>query len=146
MSKDNVELIRAFVPSETDLIEVLKSDDPVAAFLGSTDAVSPDVEVTFAASRSGGPGLVYHGPDGLVEGWRDWLTPWESYRFEVEDLVDAGDNVVMTLTVAARTERHGVELVHRPAAVWTIEGGRIVAIRFYLEHHQAFEYAGLAAP
>jgi ketosteroid isomerase-like protein len=146
VSKHNVELIRAIVPREMDLVEVLKSDDPVAGFIASSDAVSPDVEVTFAASHSGGPGLVFHGLDGLIEGWRDWLMPWESYRFEVEDLIGAGDNVVQTVRVAARTERHGVEVEHRPAAVWTIEGGRIVAIRFYLEHDQAFEYAGLAAP
>jgi ketosteroid isomerase-like protein len=146
VSKDNVELIRAIVPREIDLVEVLKSDDPVAGFIGSPDAVSPDVEVTFAASHSGGPGLIFHGLDGLIEGWRDWLMPWESYRFEVEDLIGAGDNVVQTVRVAARTERHRVEVEHRPAAVWTIEGGSIVAIRFYLEHDQAFEYAGLAAP
>jgi ketosteroid isomerase-like protein len=146
MSHENAELVKSIIPRETDLIAVMESDDPVGAFLQSPDAVSPDVEVTFAASRAGGPGLVFHGLSGLVEGWRDWLTPWESYRFEIEDFVDAGDHVVTPAKVTARTERHGVELDHRAAAVWTIEGGKVTAIRFYLEQDQAFEYARLKSP
>jgi ketosteroid isomerase-like protein len=142
----NVELISEVFPQKVDVAEVMRSDDPVGALVRRPDVLVPDVEVRFEARATGGPGLSYRGIDGLIEGWRDWLTPWESFRLEVEELVDAGENVVMTARVVARTERHGVELEHRPAAVWTIEHGRIVAIRFYLEHDQAFEYAGLASP
>jgi ketosteroid isomerase-like protein len=143
MSAANVELVRSIVPSETDLVQVLASDDPGAAFLGDSSAVDPNVEVEFASPPSGGEPLSYRGIEGLIEGWRDWLTPWESYRLEVEEFIDAGDRVLTLVRVRARTSRHGVELEHRPAAVWTVKDGLVVAVHFFLERPEAFEFAGL---
>jgi ketosteroid isomerase-like protein len=87
--------------------------------------------------------LSYRGIEGLIEGWRDWLTPWESYRLEVEEFIDAGDQVLELVRVRARTSRHGVDVEHRPAAVWTVEDGVVVAVHFFLERPEAFGFAGL---
>jgi hypothetical protein len=146
MSKENVELVQAIMPLEADLIEVVESDDPVAALTGMQGMTLPDLEVVFEGSPVGGPALEYRGLEGLIEGWRDWLIPWASYWIRIEDFVDGGEHVVCPVRVVARTTRDGVEVTHRPAAVWTVRNGRLVAVRFYLEQSQAFEYAGLAAP
>jgi ketosteroid isomerase-like protein len=146
MSRQNVELVQAIMPLEADLIEVVRSDDPVAAFTGMRGAILPDLEVVFEASPVGGPALTYQGLEGMIEGWRDWLMPWASYWIAIEDFVDGGDHVVVPVRVVARTERDGVEVTHRPAAVWTVRDGKLVAVRFYLEQTQAFEYAGLTEP
>jgi hypothetical protein len=146
MSKKNVELVRGILPLEADLIEVINSDDPFGAFTGMPAALLPDLDVTFAPSSAGGPGVTYRGFEGLIEGWRDWLTPWESYWIAVEDFVDAGDMVVVPVRVVARTERDGVEVKDRSAVVWTVRDGKLVAVRFYLEQSEAFKYAGLTEP
>ena len=101
------------------------------------------LEVAFAATRSGGPGLGFRGIEGLIEGWRDWLTPWESYVITVEDFVEAGDNVVMLARIRARTSRDGVVLEHKPAAVWTVADGKVSAVTFFLERDEALEFAGI---
>jgi hypothetical protein len=140
----NVELVRSVVPDEVDLVEVINSPDPVAVFAGGrTGPLAPDVDVLFAPPPSGGPGLAYKGIAGLVEGWRDWLTPWHSYRMSAEEFIDAGANVVVHVGVAARTERHGVEVEHKPSSVWTVENDEIVAVRFFLERDDALRFAGI---
>src|SRR4051812_36299931 len=117
MSKENVELVQAIMPLEADLIEVVRSDDPVAAFTGMRGAMIPDLEVIFEPSAVGGPALEYRGLEGMIEGWRDWLMPWATYRFVIEDFVDGGDYIVCPVSVVARTERDGVEIRHRQAVV-----------------------------
>jgi ketosteroid isomerase-like protein len=143
MSAENVELIRATFPQEIDIAEIFASDDPVRGFIGNVGAVAEDLEVEFGGSASGALGQRYQGLEGLVAGWRDWLTPWESYLLEVEDVLDAGDQVVTLVRVRAKTSRHGVEVEHRPAAVWTLRDGKLTAVRFFLERTEALAFAGL---
>ncbi len=132
------------MPDEIDLVEVLNSDDPITGFTGTpTGAVAADVEVIFEPSSTGGPRLTYDGLAGLVEGWRDWLLPWHSYHVKIEEFIDAGDQVVVPVLVRARTERHGVEMEHRPASVWRVQDGKVVAVHFFLDQGEAARFAGL---
>ncbi len=142
---DNLELVKSLMPDEIDLVDVLKRDDPGSMFTGNpAEKVAPDVEVLFVGPDTVGAALTFQGLDGLIEGWRDWLLPWHSYRLVPEQYIDAGDNVVMHARVAARTERHGVDVEHSPSSVWTVKDGRIVAVRFFLSRSDALSFAGLA--
>jgi ketosteroid isomerase-like protein len=142
MSEQTVELVRALQPSGIDLVEALAGDE--GAFVEGISAVfDPALECAFVANESSGfTTLAYRGADGFVEGWREWLSPWESYRIDAEEFIDAGDQVVVLARVQARTRRGGVEMQHAPGAVWTIEEGRIRRVEFYLEGSQALEVAG----
>jgi ketosteroid isomerase-like protein len=139
---ENLELIRSFMPDDVDLVEVLNSDNPPAAF-GGAGTVAPDVEVVFAPTETGGPGRSFTGLEGFAEGWRDWLMPYHSYRLKAEEFIEAGDNVVVHVHVKARTERHGVDIEHRPSSVWTVRDGMIVAVHFFLDRDNALEFAGV---
>jgi hypothetical protein len=141
MSAENVELVRRILPEDADLVEIIGSDDPVAALTGDPSFDIPDLEVEFAGSQSGAPALNYRGLEGLVEGWREWLLPWASYRLRVDDVIDAGDKVLQLVTVHARTSRDGVDIVHHPAAVWVIRGSVPVSVHFFLEQDLAREFA-----
>jgi ketosteroid isomerase-like protein len=143
MSAENVELIKAILPEEIDLVKVVANDDPVGVFVGDASMVAPDLEVEFAGTQSGAPALHYRGLAGLIEGWRDWLIPWDSYRIRFDEFFDAGEKVVVFATVHARTGRHGVAVEHRPAAVWTIRDGKTVAVCFFLERDEALKFAGI---
>jgi ketosteroid isomerase-like protein len=139
----NVELLKQALPPEVDLVEVLRSEDPVALF-ADPDLIDPELEVTFSGG-AGGPPTEFQGIAGLLEGWLDWLEPWDSYVIRFEAAIDAGDKVVSFATVNARTSRYGVEVEHTPAAVWTVRDGRICAVYFFLERDDALKYAGLGA-
>jgi len=46
------------------------------------------------------------GVEGLMSAWREWLEPWESYRYVVEDYLDAGGGTVVVLA-HVRLQRRG---------------------------------------
>jgi ketosteroid isomerase-like protein len=145
MSSENVELVKRLQPSCVDLVERLSSADTAEAFLGAdvdAETFAEDLEVEWIAAHSA-EGLHYRGGSGMLEGWRDWLTPWASYRIESREFIDAGDQVVVFVHIRARTSRDDVIVEHSPAAIWTIENGRVVRIRFFLERDEALKAVGL---
>jgi ketosteroid isomerase-like protein len=143
VSAQNVELLKAAFPRDVDLIEVFASEDPIAALVGDPDVIALDLEVRFTGGISGAPALEFRGADGLLEGWRDWLEPYDSYRIHFDEAFEAQDKVVTYATVRARTSRHGVEVEHHPGAVWTFREGKLVAVSFFLERDKALQYAGV---
>ena len=146
MSQENVDIVRGLQPTEADLVEVFRSDGAAEALTAGADtgALSPDAVIEFVGGENALARGEYRGLEGLVEGWRDWLEGWDSHVIRLEELIDAGDQVVALVRIKGKTTRHGVEVEHTPAAVWTIEDGTVVGISFYLDRDQAFEAAGLS--
>ncbi len=96
----------------------------------------------FISNVPGVPPITRRGVDGFVDGWRDWLEAYGTYRISAEEYVDAGDKVVVLIKVRATTARGGVVIEHDPAVVWTLENGKVVAVRMYLERDDALREAG----
>jgi ketosteroid isomerase-like protein len=148
MSRENVEIVKRVQASGVDLAELFRASaipDPSATGIDLT-AFESDFEIEFIARRVFGsiPPRTSHGLQGFVDGWRDWLEPWESYYIEAEDFIDAGDQVVSLTRVLAQTTRDAVAVEHRPAAVWSLREGKIVRVRFFLDRGEALEAAGLS--
>ena len=143
MSARNIDLVKRVFPAEADLAVVMRSDEAIAAFVADPAALAPDLEVTFAAGQVGALGFQGRGVEGLIEGWQDWMIPWETYSLTIEEYIEAGDKVVTLVRVKARTSRDSVELEHRPAAVWTVRGDKVTAVTFFLDRNEALEFAGL---
>jgi ketosteroid isomerase-like protein len=146
MSQENVEIVRVLQPTDVDLVEVFRAEGAAEALRAAADAgpVSPDAVIEFVGGESALERGEYKGFEGLVEGWRVWLEGWDSQVIQLEELIDAGEQVVALVRIKGRTSRHGVEVEHSPAAVWTIEDGTVVGISFYLDRDQALEAAGLS--
>jgi len=87
----------------------------------------------------------YRGHEGFRK-WllEDWASAWESYSFEAEQLVDAGDIVVSAFTLIARGKGSGVETRRRNATVNTVKNGRITRVEYYTTEEEALAAAGLA--
>jgi ketosteroid isomerase-like protein len=151
MSQENVEIVKRAQPSGfdtgIDMVQLFRASttpDPAAVGIDVT-AFDSDFEVEFIASQAG-PSIrpaPSRGIQGFAEGWRDWLEPWESYHLELEDYIDAGEDVVTLVRVHAQSARDAVPVEHWPAAVWSVREGKIVRVRFYLERVEALEAAGL---
>jgi ketosteroid isomerase-like protein len=143
MSQGNVELVRRLNPSGVDLVQGEGLPDAIAE--GVEEGVfADDLEVRFVSGVPGAGAQEAHGADGLLSMWREWLLPWASYRIDTEDIIDAGDEVVVFGRVEARTARDGVLMRHAPAAVWSIRNGKVASIRFYLDRGEALEAVGLS--
>jgi ketosteroid isomerase-like protein len=141
VTQETLEVVRASWPAdEVDVVALLADGDKLAESFG---ALSADVEVEFVASAPGVPDVRYRGAQGLADGWRDWLAPYESYRLVAEELIEAGEHVLILARVRARTHRDGVLIEHDPAAVCTVRDGQIVKVAFHLDRGQALEAVGL---
>jgi ketosteroid isomerase-like protein len=85
----------------------------------------------------------YRGVSGLIEGWRDWLSAYESFRIEVEDLIESDDVLVTCVRQFATPAGGGPELEATGAAVWWVRDGRLARVEFNLNREAAFRSAGL---
>ena len=144
MSQENVELVRGLQPSrDTDLVATFRDDATSAAVM---ETLSPffheDVEIV-APSFVAGEGVRFVGLEGLRAGWLDWLEPWESYRVEVEDVIDAGDDAVVLVRDFGRRAGMTVEVSVMGGAVWTVRDGRVGRVAFYLNRSEALKAVGL---
>ncbi len=136
MSEENVEVVRK-------LFEAAARHDSEAVLA----LYDPDIE--FDTSRTGLGGLtqgaIYHGHEGMRRGYREWREGWDSYEEEVEELIDAGEQVITVVTVRARGHASGAEVeLPRRGGVWTLRNGRVVRLVFYPTREEALEAAGLS--
>jgi ketosteroid isomerase-like protein len=131
MSTENVELVRTTMESfNLDGVDAI------------TDQISPDFETTTPPSLSVEPDT-YRGPQGV----RRWFDAWEGtmdeVRFDVDELVDAGDRVVAVSRMVARSHTTGLEVEQAVALVWTLRDGRAVRLDPYATREEAVRAVGL---
>ena len=135
MSRENVEIMRrtweAF--SRGDLAEAAE------AFAGDVHFdVSRDV---WGALVGGGQ---YRGLEGLGAWLQDLYGAFEDFAMEAEEVIDAGDDQVITVLYArGRGRTSGIEVEHRPGGVSTVHGGKIVRLVWFPSRGEALEAAGL---
>jgi ketosteroid isomerase-like protein len=83
---------------------------------------------------------------GLDEANR-WLAEWgegfENWSLDVEDVFDAGEQVVTFVRQHATSRLGGPEVEMRFAQVWTFRDGRIARMEMYADRDEALEAAGL---
>jgi ketosteroid isomerase-like protein len=147
MSRENVELVRSVhPPSGTDLTVLFGGEDAGRGGLGRLAPLLTDDFEVVGGDHFGDLGLTSdgRGVEGLVSVWREWLSPWETYRTEVEDFLDAGeDRVVVLIRDRGRLRESDSEVELVSASVWTLRDGKIARIEFHTSRPQAFRAAGL---
>jgi ketosteroid isomerase-like protein len=84
----------------------------------------------------------YDGAEGIREFVTDMEESWTSFGFEVEDVRDLGDRVLV-LGERGRGRARGVDVASRRAMVIGFEGGAITSLRFFTEPGEALEVVGL---
>jgi ketosteroid isomerase-like protein len=87
--------------------------------------------------------IEFHGADGLVERWWDWLSPYESFRMEIGDLIESGDVLVTCVRQFGTPTGGGPEVEAESAAVWWLRDHRLVRVEFHLDREAAFRAAGI---
>jgi ketosteroid isomerase-like protein len=142
VSAENIELIRAMLPSpDTDIANLFRDDRLFASTVGGLEGLfHPDVE-SVPAWRGGG--TTYSGIDGFREMWIDWLEPWATYHVQVDEMIEAGDSVVVVVRDRARRHDMDVEVELISGSVWTVRDRKITRVEFYGNREELREATGL---
>lgn len=131
MSQENVELVRtAFEAYNRGDIDGAVSDFAPACRYTAAGTI-PD--------RTG----VFHGPEGYKE-FVAWLrNEFDDAHAEIDELIDAGDMVVLGATLRGRGRQSGAEGAFTFWQAWTVQEGKIVRGQGFTSRDAALQAAGL---
>lgn len=110
------------------------------------DAVADRAADDFTVTMDGGAmTTTYHGREGFLAGWSDFVEPFETIRIEPEEMIDSPDPscVVEFVRLHGRPRGTAAEIVHEAAAVWRVSGGRISAVEFHMSRDAALRSGGI---
>jgi ketosteroid isomerase-like protein len=130
MSRENVETVRAIYDAW--------QRDYESAF----DYFADDVEWYEPPDVSGGN--VAYGPEAARRSLSRWIGMWSDYRYELRELIDAGDRVFAAGWQSGRGKGSGVETSEEIFSVWILRAGKAVEQRMFRDRTQALEAAGLS--
>jgi ketosteroid isomerase-like protein len=114
---------------------------------GDVDAAvsdfAADCEFIPSGALPGGRG-VYRGPEGYKQ-FVGWLRDeFEDAHLDLNEVIDAGDLVLASLTVRGRGRQSGAETRWDLWQVWTIRDCRFVRGQAFTDKTEALEAAGLS--
>jgi len=134
MSQENVDLVRSIYAGWA-------SNDPQTMAL-----IDPTVEV-YPDPRSAWPGIEskYSGHAGLTHYLTSIYDAFAEYRAEPENILDAGDRVVVLAIERGRGKQSGAPVqIRHTAHVWTIRDGTAVRLDVNWDRDDALKAVGLA--
>lgn len=85
----------------------------------------------------------YAGPEGFHEALSDWISPYESFRLEIDETITLPDKFVFLARQIATTKHDGVEIETSSATVWSLVDDQIRQATFYLDQRAGLEAAGI---
>ena len=131
MSQENVELVRRGAVA-------LAEGDWKAAFATWHPQIEWDFEPEAVISGT------YRGREEVRAALLSFMTEWDDFGLEIEDLIAAEDGrVVMSVRLTGRGRLSGIPLDFRETTIWTVQGGRAVHVKEYFDRSQALEAVGL---
>jgi ketosteroid isomerase-like protein len=130
MSKENVEVLRASVAAVNrgDLEAALKDFDPYVVI--RLDPSWPEDRPRF-------------GGDAARSFFDDLAAMFGTGETVIEDVIDAGDRVVIRYRSRIHGQQSGIEDEVVYTQLVTFRGGKVVMLEWFLDHAEALEAAGL---
>jgi ketosteroid isomerase-like protein len=129
-------------PNNVDIVR--KAYDAVN--LGDLDMavsrIAPDMEYVASGTVPGATG-VFMGPEGVKEFIAGLYEEFDEPRADVSELLDAGDQVVVSATARGRGKLSGVETTWDTWQLWTVRDGKLVRGQGFTSREEALAAAGL---
>jgi len=130
MSQENVEVVR-------DVYERWSQGD----FRTSVDVFDPLVLLVL---RPDFPDAgTYLGPERVAEYTRGFLEPWTRLTIEAEDIIEAGDSVVVAVRQHGVGGGSGAATEFRYFHLWSFRGPKVIRLENFRDRAEALEAAGL---
>jgi uncharacterized protein len=133
MSREDVEVVRRIydAAARRDSEAVLERYDP---------AVELDARALGLVAPNDG---TYRGHKGLRALFGEWHEAWGEIEYSYDELIDAGDQVISVVERHARGRSSGIEVEREFALLWTVRGGKVVRVVWFLSREEALEAAGM---
>jgi hypothetical protein len=78
------------------------------------------------------------GPEGIMRFWASWAETFSEFRAEIEEVIDAGEHVVVTMHVSGRGHGSDAELSTPTfAQIWTFKEDQLTRVRMVSDKDQA---------
>jgi ketosteroid isomerase-like protein len=84
------------------------------------------------------------GREQLLNTFAQYFAGWKNYKPEVNEFIDAGENVIVVLHEKASIADSDVELERDVFQVWTLRDGLVVKWRVFETREDALEAVGLS--
>jgi ketosteroid isomerase-like protein len=107
-----------------------------------SEAVTWD-NLSYGAGVPPGFATVVRGKDDVARMIRSWVATWQDFTFDVDEIIDAGETVVVVVHQTGSGRTSGLPAVHDYCQVWTWTGGRIVSVVAYRYRADALKAVGL---
>ena len=132
MSQENVELVRTGYEAwnRGDIGWAMEHLDPQVELHDPPEA--PDAQV-------------WHGHEGYRRQLEQFMGAWQAASLEPEEIVDAGDKVLVRVRYWGRAKNEDIEVEAEVFHVFTIRDGKGISIQVYGDEAQARQAAGLVA-
>ncbi len=108
------------------------------------ELVDPEVEFVSLIASVGG--RVYHGVAGVRDWFDDINEAWSEVSRTLEEVVDAGDRLVVLYRLQSVGRESGVELDTPIGAVWEFKDGKVLRVETYGDPGEALRVAGVPRP
>jgi ketosteroid isomerase-like protein len=132
VSSTNVEIVRGAYDAFNH-----KGREEILEFL------HPDIEWDESDLPARRPG-VYHGHDGVIRLLNENATLWEDIKIAIDEVMEGeGDRVIAFIRATGRGRNTGIDVELASAQVWTIQDGKAVHVRLYLDREEALQAAGV---
>jgi ketosteroid isomerase-like protein len=103
---------------------------------------SPEVEID-ASERILNP-ATYRGIDGARRFRDEIADTWGEFHVEIEDMLSAGDEIVVLVRSSGRGRASGAEAESRAAWVVAVSDDKVTRLRLYRDRSQALAAVGLS--
>jgi ketosteroid isomerase-like protein len=134
MSQANVDAVRR-------LYEAAARRDDVVPFEVYAEDIIWDISNSRRALLAMKP--IYHGHEGVRQYWRETTSAFGEIDFEVEELIDAGEQVLAVIREREVGRASGAPVEATHLAVYTLSGGKVTQLQVFDDRQQALEAAGL---
>jgi ketosteroid isomerase-like protein len=131
MTQENVEIVRRAYEALT-----VREHSRIPEFF------APEIEIDLTRNVFN-PAIVrgYEGLERFVATVND---VWDDFRFEVEELIDSGEQVVAVVRLLGKGKGSGAPVDQQDIHVWTMRDGRCWRAAVYRDRAEALEAAGLS--
>jgi ketosteroid isomerase-like protein len=136
MSRENVEIVRRVydAAAQRDSATVFSLYDPEVEWDGSR---SRWAEVMPGEAQ-------WRGHEALRSFFGRYYEIWESFEDDLQELIDAGDQVISVVNSRGRGRASGLDVEWAGnAGVWTIRDGKVVRVVWFPSRNEALEAVGL---
>jgi ketosteroid isomerase-like protein len=86
---------------------------------------------------------VYRGHAGVARWLEDWGAAWAEWSIDLEQLIDAGDSVVVFIRMRTTGLGSGIQTDREDAQVLRLRDAQVVRLDYFNDRRQALKAVGL---